>query len=102
MKFLAAVYKSKAKPDTYLYLPAKDDFTQVPEALLTRFTHPQLVMMLPLPNDKPMPQVDKEKLQQALTEQGFYLQLPPVCESLLEEHRINLGLPPKPETGHLA
>jgi uncharacterized protein YcgL (UPF0745 family) len=95
MTTLAAVYKSLRKADTYLYVPKKDDFSQVPEALMTRFGKPKFVMPLPLPCPKKLVGVDEAKLVAALEEQGFYLQLPPLSESLLEEHRKSLGLDPK-------
>ncbi len=96
MKLLAAVYKSSKKADTYLYICKKGDFSEVPEALMKHFGIPKFVMPLPLPCPKPLKGVDETKLMVALEEQGFYLQLPPAQESLLEAHRKSLGLDPKP------
>jgi Uncharacterized protein conserved in bacteria len=45
---LIAVYKTAKKEGMYLYVPKKDDFSAVPEALMSRFGQPQLVMMLPV------------------------------------------------------
>ena len=96
MKLLAAVYKSSRKADTYLYISKKGDFSEVPEALMKHFGTPKFVMPLPLPCPKHLKGVDEAKLMAALDEQGFYLQLPPAHESLLETHRMSLGLDPKP------
>ena len=96
MKLLAAVYKSSRKADTYLYIAQKDEFSEVPEALMKHFGTPKFVMPLPLPCPKPLKGVDESKLMAALDEQGFYLQLPPTQQSLLETHRMSLGLDPKP------
>lgn len=50
MRQICAIYKSNLRPDTFLYVPKKEDFSAVPEGLLTRFGRPELVMLLPLPN----------------------------------------------------
>lgn len=41
------------------------------------FGQPQLAMILPLDGRKKLVNADIEKVKQALTEQGYYLQLPP-------------------------
>ncbi|MDG1122421.1 MAG: YcgL domain-containing protein [Glaciecola sp.] len=97
MRQICAIYKSNLRPDTFIYVPKKEDFSAVPEGLLTRFGRPELVMLLPLPTDKTFANVDQEKLIKALVDPGYYLQLPPVCPSLLAEHRIALGLSPDPQ-----
>ena len=97
MKQICAIYKSKKRPDTYLYVPKKEDFSAVPEGLLARLGHPELVMLMALPTDKTFVNLDQEKLIEALNEPGYYLQLPPVSPSLLAEHRIALGLSPDPQ-----
>lgn len=89
---LCAVYKTKKKSGMFLYVPNKDDFDEVPEVLMKQFTAPQLVMILPLDKRKHLAGVDKQKLITALTEQGYYLQMPPKEENLLESHRLSLGL----------
>ena len=92
---LCAVYKTKKKSGMFLYVPEKDKFDEVPEALINQFGHPELVMMLPLDKRERLGTVDKQKLIAALTEQGYYLQMPPKEENLLESHRVSLGLAPK-------
>ena len=91
---LIAVYKTAKKEGMYLYVPKKDDFSAVPEALMSRFGHPQLVMMLPVQKREVLGGVDKQKLLEAMDEPGFYLQMPPKEENWLETHRIELGLSP--------
>lgn len=44
------------------------------------FGQPQLAMILPLDGRKKLVNADIEKVKQALTEQGYYLQLPPPPE----------------------
>ncbi len=93
---LLAVYKTAKKAGMYLYVAKKDDFSSVPEALMNQFGRPQLVMMLPLSKRDALGGVDKAKLIDAINAQGFYLQMPPKEENLLESHRESLGLDSKP------
>ncbi|WP_414827898.1 YcgL domain-containing protein [Alteromonas sp. H39] len=94
---LCAVYKTKKKSGMFLYVPKKDDFDEVPDALMKQFGHPELVMMLPLDKREHLGSVEKQKLIAALTEQGYYLQMPPKEENLLESHRVAMGLPARPD-----
>ncbi len=64
----------------------KDDFSRVPEELMKGFGQPTLAMMLPLDGRKKLVNADLEKVKQALTEQGYYLQIPPPPEDLLKQH----------------
>ena len=93
---LCAVYKTRKKVGTYLYVLRKDDFSDVPEALMSQFVKPELVTIISLDKREKMG-VDKEKLVNALKEQGFYLQLPPKEEDLLSQHRVALGLNATPD-----
>lgn len=83
---LCAVYKSSKKDETYLYLPKRDDFSEVPEALMNTFGTPVFVMLLPLEKVKKLALVDKQKLISELEEKGYYLQIPPPKENLLKAH----------------
>lgn len=38
---LVHIYRSNRKPDTYLYLADKDDYSMVPETLMTIFGEPE-------------------------------------------------------------
>lgn len=93
---LIAVYKTAKKAGMYLYVAKKGDFSAVPEALMAQFGKPQLVMMLPVQKREALAGVDKARLIEAMNEQGFYLQMPPKEDNLLEKHRENLGLDSKP------
>ncbi len=55
------------------------------------FGQPQLAMILPLDGRKKLVNADIEKVKQALTEQGYYLQLPPPPEDLLKQHLSVMG-----------
>lgn len=84
---LSAIYKSPKKPETYLYVMRRDDFGQVPAALLETFGQPQLVTVLDLASRTTLAGADLAKVRQMLTEHGYYLQLPPPPEDLLKIHQ---------------
>ena len=84
---LCAVYKSRKKVETYLFIERREDFSRVPEALMSTFGRPELVLMTKLDPAKPLGLADVGKVMAALTSQGFYLQVPPPQESLLEQER---------------
>ena len=85
------IYRSTQRDQTYLYVEKKDDFSRVPEALMKSFGKPQLVMLMPLDGRKQLSNADLEKVKTALTEQGYYLQLPPPQENLLKQHLESQG-----------
>lgn len=83
---LCAVYKSSKKAETYLYVPGRDDFSKVPQALITTFGKPLFLMIMPLKKQRQLAQLDVEKLRNELLLKGYYLQLPPPTENLLKNH----------------
>ena len=58
---LCAIYKSSKKEGAYLYIPKKDDFSQVPDALMQMFGKPTMVMMIKL-DGRQLATVDIEKV----------------------------------------
>ncbi|HFZ8993174.1 TPA: YcgL domain-containing protein [Citrobacter freundii] len=80
------IYRSTKRDQTYLYVEKKDDFSRVPQELMAGFGQPQLTMILPLDGRKTLVNADIEKVKQALTDQGYYLQMPPPPENLLKQH----------------
>lgn len=74
---LCAVYKSAKKADTYLYIPGKGDFSQVPQELLELFGAPVFVTQLLLKPDRKLARLSGAEMQAQLDEKGYYLQLPP-------------------------
>ncbi|HAS3638959.1 YcgL domain-containing protein [Vibrio cholerae] len=83
---LCSIYKSPKKEGTYLYIPKRDDFSQVPDILKQMFGKPIFVMLVNL-EQRQLAQVNVEKVKQSMQEQGFFLQLPPPPENLLEQHK---------------
>ena len=84
---LCAVYKSIRKPQTYIFVAKRDDFSQVPAPLLEKFGPPQLVSILNMSNDTKMAIAEAPKVIKAVKETGFYLQLPPPPVDHLQDHK---------------
>mgnify|MGYP000592353297 CR=1 FL=1 len=84
---LCSVYKSSRKADTYLFINKRDDFSQVPDALLEMFGTPNLVTVVNLATKTKLGMADIDKVKASLNNEGFYLQLPPPKEDLLKTHR---------------
>lgn len=83
---LCSIYKSSKKEGTYLYIPKRDDFSQVPDTLMQMFGKPVFVMLVSLDKHQ-LAQVNVDNVKASLEEQGFFLQLPPPPENLLEQHK---------------
>ena len=84
---LCTIYKSPKKSETYLFIPKRDDFTAVPEALMKTFGTPTLVTLINLATKEKLGMADIDKVRESLTNEGFYLQLPPPQEDMLKEHK---------------
>lgn len=72
-----AVYKSRRRANTYLYVEAENDFRRVPHALLRMLGRLELVLTLELDAQRKLAQADPQEVRRQLLEQGYYLQLPP-------------------------
>jgi hypothetical protein len=84
---LSVIYKSSKKAQTYLFVKQRDDFSDVPEALMLTFGTPVLVTIVDLAKKEKLAMADIQKVRQALQQQGYYLQLPPPPENLLDQHK---------------
>ncbi|MBD1226480.1 YcgL domain-containing protein [Xenorhabdus griffiniae] len=91
---ICVIYRSPKRDQTYLYIEKRGDFSRVPDELLKTFGEPQYSMMISLTERKKLANADIEKVKTALSEQGFYLQVPPPVESLLNAH-LAPNKPPK-------
>ena len=74
---VAWIYKSLKIDEMYIYLANKDDFSKVPEALLQRFGDPQFVMTIKLDKREKLARVDINVVRNAISDDGFFLQMPP-------------------------
>jgi uncharacterized protein YcgL (UPF0745 family) len=81
------IYRSSRKPDTYLYLHGKDDFSIVPAELLTIFGDPEFSFSFDLDSDRKLAKEDTTEVMENLKTQGYHLQLQ---KNLLIEQMLGL------------
>lgn len=72
---LVYIYRSSRKPDTYLYLAEKDDFSMVPDSLMTVFGDPEFSFSFELSATKKLIKEDTNTVLENLKEQAYHLQL---------------------------
>lgn len=83
---LCMIYRSPKREQTYLYLAKKGDFSCVPHALMQTFGSPIFSMALALDRRKKLAGADIERVRSELAEKGYYLQLPPPAENILNTY----------------
>lgn len=92
---ICSIFKSPRKDEMYLYVDKQEQLQRVPEALLAMFGRPIHVMDMPLSKERKLARVsDTQALLDALSDPGFYLQMPPAKE----EYLLDL-YQERPETG---
>ena len=74
---LLKVYRSHRRADMYLYVDFAEDLGRVPEGLLEQFGAPELALSLKLVPGRRLARADAVEVLTAVSEQGFYLQMPP-------------------------
>jgi hypothetical protein len=82
-----AIYKSRRKADTYLYVAVRDDFSRIPEALLKLIGELEHVMDLDLHPERKLALEDTAEVLLNLEERGWHLQMPRREELLAGEVR---------------
>lgn len=75
------IYKSLKKDYLYLYIVKRDDFSKVPDALVSSLGKMEFVMDLMLSPERKLAREDVGKVIESLKEQGFFVQLPPQKET---------------------
>lgn len=71
------VYASQRKPDTYVWLAARDGFGVLPESLALLLGELRFVLEVQLDAQRPLPHEDSRVVLDHLRTQGWHLQLPP-------------------------
>lgn len=74
---ICAIYKGERKTNCYLYVKKQDDFSDVPEALLSMLGELAFVMVLNLESREKLGFADIKEVKRLIEEQGFFLQMPP-------------------------
>ena len=78
----SVIYKAKKKQDSYLYIELENDFSRVPEDLLSILGTLEFIMSLELKADRKLARADVKKVMADLKEHGFYLQMPDESDNL--------------------
>lgn len=73
----ASVYKGRKRPDTYLFLPVRDDFSVLSEELRQAMGELEHVMDLVLTPRRRLARADAHKVMRGMLLRGCYVQLPP-------------------------
>lgn len=76
---LAHVYKCLRKPDTYVYLAARDDFERLPEPLQAQLGPLQFVLEVALTPERRLAREDADVVRANLVTRGFHVQFPPAA-----------------------
>lgn len=76
-----SIYKGRRKPDTYLFVPVKDDFGAVPESVLQALGPLEHVMELVLTPQRRLARAEAATVMRGLLLQGCYIQMPPQDEA---------------------
>jgi len=71
------IYASQRKPDTYLWLAARDDFGVIPESLSMLLGELHFVLEVQLDEQRQLPHEDSRMVLEHLRTQGWHMQLPP-------------------------
>lgn len=71
------VYRATRRADTYVYLPEKDDFSELPEGVMLALGRLEFALEFELTPERTLAQEDPQRVLANLDEQGFHLQFPP-------------------------
>ena len=77
-----SVYKGRKRPDTYIFLPVKDDFSVLSDELRRAMGELVHVMDLVLTPERRLARADARNVMRGLLQRGCYIQLPPQDETL--------------------
>lgn len=75
---LVKVLAGKRKADTYLYVAADNDLTELPDALLTLLGELREVLNVDLTEERQLVRCSGAEVLASIADVGYYLQMPPV------------------------
>jgi uncharacterized protein YcgL (UPF0745 family) len=88
-KVLCQIFKSNRNPEMYLYVEKKVGLAEIPASLLKRFGDAEPLMIVLLDADKKLARANAVQVMQDITDNGFYLQMPPTMAELLRRDGAN-------------
>jgi hypothetical protein len=71
------IYRSNKQKGMYLYLDEKDNFSKVPESLLTLLGDMEFTFEFDLCKGRKLIRAEAEEVLRIMTENGYFLQMPP-------------------------
>jgi uncharacterized protein YcgL (UPF0745 family) len=71
----------------YLYVEKTTGLEEVPSELLSRFGKAELAMTLVLTPEKKLARADVQRVLAMIEEKGYYLQMPPLPDELMQDLR---------------
>lgn len=74
---IAYIYRCSRKPDMYLYLAGRDDFSKVPPVIMKSLGNTTFTMSLDINSERRLARENPQTVLRNLDEHGFHLQLPP-------------------------
>ena len=83
------VYRSQKKTGMYLYLTEKDDFTEVPDALMKLLGELTFSFEFDLSEDRKLVREESKEVIRIMQQSGYFLQMPPPKSEALESSRLN-------------
>jgi hypothetical protein len=87
LKVKTYIYRCSKKPDTYIYLADKDDFSKLPEEIINSLGIIEFSMELDLNAEKKLAKENPAAVLENLKTHGFHIQLPDdtTVEALMAE-----------------
>lgn len=82
---ITSIYRCSKKEGMYLYVDKAKGTEDLPAALLKQCGKLELAMTIMIEQGKKLARADSTKVLQAIEENGFYLQMPPVFENYMNE-----------------
>lgn len=76
------VYRSTRRVETYVYLPRKDDFSDLPVDIAKALGRLEFALSFELTPERRLARVDADAVREAIRANGFFLQLPPKVDDL--------------------
>lgn len=95
---LCFVYASRRKPNSYLWLTKRDDFSTLPASLTALLGELRFVLEVELDEQRKLPVEDAEQVRTHLQAQGWHLQVPP-AETLAGANHLAYNLAPSEPKG---
>ena len=83
-RICCSIYKSRRKPDTYLYVDKTEVLSRVPESLLEAFGTPELAFDFTLHPERRLARENAAQVLEDIARQGYHLQLPPPPDDYIQ------------------